>query len=100
MKRQNKEYEYVKLLLSLMHFHAIIVERKNFGPIGWNNCYNFSESDFNISKNILKASIEQLPGIPFKALNYLTTDCIYGGRVIDDWDKRHYPNVEPCRPYC
>ena len=75
-----------------MHFHSIILERKNFGPIGWNIKYNFNESDFHISKNILKSNLEKYSGannpIPFKAIIYLTADCIYGGRVTDDWDRR------------
>ena len=75
-----------------MHFHSIILERKNYGPIGWNIKYNFNESDFNISKNILKSNLEKYSGagtpIPFKAIIYLTADCIYGGRVTDDWDRR------------
>ena len=92
MKRIGKEYEFTKLLMCLMHFHSIILERKNYGPIGWNIKYNFNESDFNISKNILKSNLEKYSGagtpIPFKAIIYLTADCIYGGRVTDDWDRR------------
>ena len=92
MSRVAKEYEFTKLLMSLIHFHSIILERKNYGPIGWNIKYNFNESDFHISKNILKSNLEKYSGInsqiPFKAIIYLTADCIYGGRVTDDWDRR------------
>lgn len=90
MKQRGKEYIFAKLFIGLMHFHSILLERKNFGPIGWNIQYNFNEADFFISKNILKSNLEKKTNIdiPFKAITYLTSDCIYGGRVTDDWDRR------------
>ena len=90
MKQRGKEYVFTKLFIGLMHFHSILLERKNFGPIGWNIQYNFNEADFLISKNILKSNLEKKSNIdvPFKAITYLTSDCIYGGRVTDDWDRR------------
>jgi len=89
MKQLNKDYEYAKFLMSLMHFHSILLIRKNYGPLGWNIKYSFNDSDFLISKNILKFNLEKsLNSIPYKAIIYLTADCIYGGRVTDDWDRR------------
>ena len=90
MKQKAKEYIFEKLFIGLMHFHSILLERKNFGPIGWNIQYNFNEADFLIAKNILKSNLEKKSNInvPFKAITYLTSDCIYGGRVTDDWDRR------------
>ena len=90
MKQKGKEYVFEKLFIGLMHFHSILLERKNFGPIGWNIQYNFNEADFLIAKNILKSNLEKKSNIavPFKAITYLTSDCIYGGRVTDDWDRR------------
>ena len=41
-----KPREYQKLLFSLAFFHAIILERKKFGPIGWNIAYKWMNSDF------------------------------------------------------
>lgn len=32
----SKQPEWQKLYLSLSFFHAIVTERKRFGPIGWN----------------------------------------------------------------
>lgn len=44
-----------KLLYSLTLFHGVLLERKRFGPLGWNIQYGFSLSDFQISKDVLKA---------------------------------------------
>ena len=60
MKQKGKEYVFEKLFIGLMHFHSILLERKNFGPIGWNIQYNFNEADFLIAKNILKSNLEKI----------------------------------------
>jgi dynein heavy chain len=80
--------EYKKLLFALGYFHAVILERRKYGAIGWNIPYEWMNSDFVTSKTQLKMYLDEQPETPYIALNYLVAEVNYGGRVTDDKDIR------------
>lgn len=82
----SKKTEYKLLIFSLAFFHAVILERRKYGAIGWNIPYEWMNSDFDASNMQMKMYLDEQPIIPYKTLNYLIAEINYGGRVTDDKD--------------
>ena len=82
--------ELKKLTFGLAFFHAIILERRKFGPLGWNIPYEWMNSDLEASRLHLKMYVEAYAneGIPFEILRFLIGTINYGGRVTDDKDDK------------
>lgn len=88
IKRTSKPKEFQKLLFGLSFYHAIVIERKKFGPLGWNIPYEFNDTDMDITAAQLELYVDSYAEIPYKVLQQLTSVVNYGGRVTDDKDMR------------
>ncbi|KAH9093106.1 hypothetical protein Ae201684P_008767 [Aphanomyces euteiches] len=84
----SKPETYRKLLFGLAFFHAVAIERKRFGPLGWNIPYAFNDTDYDISRAQLEMFLDFYDVVPYKVLCVMTSVVNYGGRVTDDKDMR------------
>ena len=83
-----REVEFKKILFALVYHHAVILERRKFGPIGWNVNYPFNKGDLNISCNVLFNYLEANSIVPWIDLRYLFGEIMYGGHITDNIDRR------------
>lgn len=84
----SKETEFKVILFSLCYFHAVVCERRKFGPQGWNRSYPFNNGDLTISAMVLYNYLEANSKVPWEDLRYLFGEIMYGGHITDDWDRR------------
>lgn len=77
------------ILFGLCHFHSIIMERKVFGPMGFNMKYPFSIGDLRDSATCLQNYIDNSGGgkIPWQDLKYIFGEIMYGGHIVNDFDR-------------
>ncbi|KAF4667711.1 Dynein heavy chain 10, axonemal [Perkinsus chesapeaki] len=80
------------LIFVLAFFHAVVQDRRKYGSIGWNVPYDFNESDFKISFQLLRLYIDKAlendDPLPWETMRYLIGEAMYGGRVTDNYDRR------------
>merc|ERR1719506_13773 len=88
-----KPYPFLKFVWGICFFHAVILDRRRFGPLGWNIPYQFADTDREISLRQTKMFLEEFDDIQYQALNYLIAECNYGGRVTDGQDRRTIKHI-------
>jgi dynein heavy chain len=78
------------ILFGLCHFHAIMLERKQYGPMGYNMMYPFSIGDLRDSSVVLSNYMENSGGgkIPWADLKYIFGEIMYGGHIVNDFDRK------------
>merc|ERR1719482_1232362 len=87
---EDRDSKVKAILFGLCHFHAVMLERKKFGPMGYNMMYPFSTGDLCDSAGVLYNYLENNSSgkVPWDDLKYLFGEIMYGGHIVDDWDRR------------
>ena len=78
------------VLFGLCYFHALMMERKLFGPMGFNMNYPFSIGDLRDSAACLTNYLENAGGggkVPWQDLKYIFGEIMYGGHIVNDLDR-------------
>ena len=65
------------------------MERKQFGPMGYNMKYPFSIGDLRDSATCLQNYMDNIGGgkIPWQDLKYIFGEIMYGGHIVNDFDR-------------
>jgi dynein heavy chain len=92
-----RQTEYRAIVFALCFFHAVLQERKKFGVgnspgarsgIGWNMAYPFSAGDLRCCGQLAANYLDTGAKIPWDDLRYLAGEIMYGGHVVELWDRR------------
>jgi dynein heavy chain len=87
---EDKDPKIKTILFALCYFHSVMLERRKFGPKGWNMKYAFNAGDLRDSSIVLNNYMESNASsgkIPWDDLKYIFGEIMYGGHIIDDWDR-------------
>ncbi|KAL0241779.1 hypothetical protein GEMRC1_007014 [Eukaryota sp. GEM-RC1] len=83
----SKSSEFKSILFALCFFHGVILERRKFGPLGWNRPYPFNLGDLTVCADVLYNQLEGNLQIPWADIKYIFGEIMYGGHISDDWDR-------------
>jgi dynein heavy chain len=87
---EDKDPKIKTILFALCYFHSVMLERRKFGPKGWNMKYAFNAGDLRDSSIVLNNYMESNASsgkIPWDDLKYIFGEIMYGGHIVDDWDR-------------
>ncbi|KAA6392755.1 MAG: putative dynein heavy chain [Streblomastix strix] len=75
-----RQYIWRRLLFSLGFFHAVIQERRKYGPLGWNIQYDWTLADLDVSRELL---FEYFPKLIIPKQTIINETKNQDGNVVD-----------------
>ncbi|XP_055327511.1 dynein heavy chain, cytoplasmic-like [Paramacrobiotus metropolitanus] len=98
VNRMTKEpVERARLYFLLTWLNGVIQERLRYVPLGWSKAYEFTEADLRMACDVLDTWLDRAAQgrtnitadkIPWEAIATLLSQCVYGGKIDNDFDQR------------
>lgn len=66
-----KPEAWKRLTFATCLFHAVIQERRKFGPLGWNIRYDFTDGDLSVCQVQVRMFLNEYDEIPYKVSNVM-----------------------------
>lgn len=88
--------ELPRLYFIAAWFHAVVMERMRFLPLGWSKRYEFSEADFQRTVGTIRSWVRIVAkdkqhvapqDLPWRAIHRLVSETVYGGRIDNPFDQ-------------
>jgi dynein heavy chain len=84
----SKPTELRAVLFALSFLHSVFAERKRYGPAGWSVGYGFGAGDLADAGDVVSVYVDSRRGVPWRDIQHIVSEVIYGGHVTDEWDRR------------
>lgn len=76
-----------QLVFNMCFLHAVVQERRKFGPLGWNIPYEYNSGDLRACILFLERHLYS-GNINWITVQYMVSEVQYGGKITDDMDRR------------
>ena len=95
-RMEKQPVERARLYFLLAWFHAIVLERLRYSPLGWTKGFEFGVADQTAAIDALDDWVDSIAQnrahvapheLPFKALRVILGQCMYGGRIDNVYDQ-------------
>jgi dynein heavy chain, axonemal len=78
-----------RMLFTLCFLHAVVLERRKFDSLGWNQTYNFNVADLSACITYVEKHLLSMDGcISWPAVQYIVAEVQYGGLITDSMDRK------------
>lgn len=93
---ENGPVEVTRIYFLLAFFHATLIERLRYTPLGWSKLFEFNDSDAEAALTTIEVWVNRVAkgrsnidpqAVPWDALKTLLKQSVYGGKIDNDADQ-------------